>query len=129
MTLHFQAQLPKCYSKAFAELKPFPQQMSKFPEKTLIYIFYNMVDNKQIQLEAVKLLYQREWMYHFEECIWFHKPNFSASQDVTINFFNIKKWDFAPYQFQIRKEQFAKLEDFEVLARIKEGSNLSTSQF
>lgn len=126
MTLYFQAQLPKCYSKAFAELKP--QHLSKFPDKTLVYIFYN-IENKQIQLEAVKLLYQREWMYHFEEYIWFFKPNFSGGPDASVNFFNIKKWDFAPYQFQIRKEQFAKLEDFEVLAKIKEGANLNNSQF
>ncbi len=127
MTLQFQMELPKCYSKAFLELKP--PQMPKLPDKTLIYVFYNM-ENKQLQLEAVKLLYQHEWMYHFEEHIWFFKPNFSpSSQDPSNSFFNIKKWDFAPYQFQIRKEQFAKLEDFEVLARIKEGSNLSTSQF
>jgi CCR4-NOT transcriptional regulation complex NOT5 subunit len=125
MTLHFQMQLPKCYAKAFAELKL--QNMVKFPDKTLIYVFYN-IENRTIQYEAVKLLYQREWMYHFEEYIWFFKPNFNAG-DASNSFFHIKKWDFAPYQFPIRKEQFAKLDDFESLGKIKEGSNLNNSQF
>lgn len=119
MPLPFQVQLPKCFTKLNYELKQ--ENFKKLPDKTLIYIFYNN-ENRAFQHEAVTILYQREWMYNFEEYVWFLKPVFSGNETMN-QFFNIKKWEVAPYQFQIRKDQFARLEDFDTYSKIKEGSN------
>ena len=86
--------------------------LKKFPEKTLIYIFYNY-ENKKIVYEAVKLLYIKEWTYNFEECLWFHKLNFADSQEPP-QFFHLKKWELVPYMYPLKKESFAKLDDFEI---------------
>lgn len=96
--------------------------MQKLSDKTLIYLFYNY-ENKQIQHEAAKLLYQREWTYNLEEYLWFYKVNFNDLNNL--QFFNIKRWELQPYQYDVRREQFAKLEDFENCMKIKENGSMS----
>lgn len=96
--------------------------MQKLSDKTLIYLFYNY-ESKQIQHEAAKLLYQREWTYNLEEYLWFYKVNFNDLNNL--QFFNIKRWELQPYQYDVRREQFAKLEDFENCMKIKENGSMS----
>ncbi len=113
--LSFQIVMPECFMRTQNELKP--ELFKKLSDKTLIYIFYNM-DKKDYQMEAVRILYSREWVYDYQECLWFQKLDMNTLADP--NFFHIKKWEMVPYQFQLRKEQFAKLEDFEQCLKIKE---------
>ena len=120
--LSIQAQLPKCYTKVQAELKA--EYLVKFNERTLIYIFYNY-ENRAIQLEAVKILYTKGWVYNYEACLWFHNLDLVTMENR--QFFNIKIWDMAPYQSQLKKEQFAKIDDFEANMKIKESSITSNS--
>lgn len=107
--------MPKCFTKTTPELKV--DLIQKLSDKTLIYVFYNY-ESKQIQHEAAKLLYQREWIYNFEEYLWFYKVN--PNDLSNLQFFNIKRWELQPYQYELRKDQFAKLEDFENCMKIKE---------
>ena len=120
--LSIQAQLPKCYTKVQAELKP--EYLAKFNDRTLIYIFYNY-ENRVIQMEAVKLLYSKNWVYNYEACLWFQ--NLDLSNNENRLFFNIKTWEMTTYQSQLKKEQFAKIEDFEVNMKIRENSITSIS--
>ena len=90
----------------------------------MIYIFYNY-EGKSIQQEAAKLLYSKDWIYNVEEYLWFYKVNFS---DVSnIQFFNIKKWELQQYQYDLRREQFAKVDDFDTYYKISENGNTSNS--
>lgn len=82
------------------------------------------MDKKENQMEAVRLLYSKGWVYHYQECLWFQGLDMTTLADP--NFFHIKKWEMVPYQFQLRKEQFAKIEDFEQCLKIKE-NNSATS--
>lgn len=122
MPLSFQVQLPKCFTKTIHELKP--EILKKLTDKSLIYIFYNH-EGKSVQLEAAKLLYQREWVYNVEEYLWFHKLNFSDPSNA--QFFNIKKWVLQQYQYEVRREKFAKSEDFDAYAKISEDTNAAVS--
>lgn len=115
-------QLPKCFTKTSQELKT--ELLKKLSDKTLIYIFYNY-ESKAIQQEAAKILYSREWVYNVEEYLWFFKLNFADVSNAT--FFNIKKWEQQQYQYEVRKEQFAKAEDFDSYYKISENGSGSTS--
>lgn len=79
-----------------------------------------------MQHEAVKLLYQKEWVYNFEELLWFHKLNLNDPMNNP-QFFNIKKWELQEYLFTVKKEQFAKIEDFEIYSEINEGESNNSS--
>jgi hypothetical protein len=76
-----------------------------------------------MQHEAAKQLYAKDWVYNFEEYLWFYKPNFNDQS--TLQFFNIKKWETTPYQYEVRKDQFAKLDDFDSYLKIKENAGNS----
>lgn len=78
-----------------------------------------------MQQEAAKQLYEKGWVYNFEEYLWFFKPNFNDQSNL--QFFNIKKWETTQYQYQVRKDQFAKLDDFETYSKIKENGISSPS--
>lgn len=115
-------QLPKCFTKTSQELKV--DILKKLTDKSLLYIFYNY-ESRQIKQEVARLLYQKEWIYNFEEYLWFFKLNFADLSNV--QFFNIKKWDFQQYQYEVRREQFAKAEDFDTYFEINENGNGATS--
>ena len=76
-------------------------------------------------MEAVKLLYSKNWVYNYEACLWFQ--NLDLSNNENRLFFNIKTWEMTTYQSQLKKEQFAKIEDFEVNMKIRENSITSIS--
>ncbi len=94
--------------------------MKKLNDKSLVYIFYNF-EGKAIQQEAAKTLYQREWVYNYEEYLWFYKLNFSDPSNA--QFFNIKKWALQQYQYDVRKEKFAKMEDFDNYFKLSEDTS------
>ena len=122
LPLSFQIQLPKCFTKTTQELKP--EILKKLNDKSLIYIFYNF-EGRAIQQEAAKTLYQREWIYNYEEYLWFYKLNFADPANA--QFFNIKKWALQQYQYDVRKEKFAKIEDFDNYFKLSEDTNGSPS--
>lgn len=76
-----------------------------------------------MQHEATKQLYAKDWVYNFEEYLWFYKPNFNDQS--ALQFFNIKKWETSTYQYEVRKDQFAKLDDFDSYLKIKENAGNS----
>lgn len=118
--LSFQVKLPKCYLRNSNELKV--DLLKRLPDKTLIYIFYNF-ENKQIQLEAAKQLYQREWVYNYEELLWFHKLNLNDLANP--QFLHLKKWELVSFHYPLRRDQFVKLEEFETHMKIKDSPNTS----
>jgi CCR4-NOT transcriptional regulation complex NOT5 subunit len=122
LPLSFQVTLPKCFTKAAIEMKA--DLLEKLPDKSLIYIFYNY-ENRAVQHKAVKLLYQKDWVYNFDELLWFYDLNMNDMSNA--QFFNIKKWELMPYHLPLKKEYFAKLEDFETYAEIKEGNSGNVS--
>ena len=122
LPLSFHVQLPKCFTKTSQELKP--DILKKLGDKTLVYIFYNF-EGKAIQQEAAKTLYTKEWVYNVEEYLWFYKLNFGDLSNA--QFFNIKKWELQQYQYDLRREQFAKAEDFDTYYKINENGTGSTS--
>lgn len=121
LPLSFLVQFPKCFTKTTQEMKP--EILQKLTDKSLIYIFYNY-EGKGVQQEAAKLLYKKEWIYNYEECLWFYKLNFN--EPTSFQFFNIKKWCLQQYQYEVRKDKFAKAEDFDVCYKISEDNGVAS---
>ena len=39
--------------------------------KTLIYVFYNFTEDRDVQVLAARFLYQNRWVYNYKKMLWF----------------------------------------------------------
>lgn len=97
--------LPVCYYMQPPSLKP--GHIQKFQLETLFYIFY-MLPKDTLQAVAASELYARDWKFHRELKMWFHKQPFAAagmgadgkaafSRPNTYIYFDVNVWERRTY--------------------------------
>lgn len=95
--------------------------MKKLEAQSLLYVFYNFTHDSNLQLEAARNLYDKGWVYNYQEYLWFEKLDLNSMQNP--RFFNMRKWEMTDYPYQnLKREAFARFEDIEANAHIHESS-------
>jgi len=102
--------LPQCYSKSSATLDK--KHYKKFPDETLIYIFYNYPDENHKYL-AVDELYTRNWKYHYPTETWVQIDTTGKAGQSGCKYFNVSNWETVmTNQLDFSSEDFLTLNDF-----------------
>jgi CCR4-NOT transcriptional regulation complex NOT5 subunit len=71
----YQVTLPRIYGKA-SQQQISGDKIKILQPKTLIYLFYNFIEDKDVQMYAVRLLYDNKWVYNYKRMLWFHELEF-----------------------------------------------------
>jgi len=103
--------LPQCYSKSNAILDK--KHYKKFPDETLIYIFYNFPDEYHKYL-ACEELYAKNWKYHYPSETWVQiDVTQKAGTQGSCKYFNVSNWETViTNQIDFNNEEFLTLNDF-----------------
>ena len=91
--------LPMCYYMQPPTLKS--GHIQKFQLETLFYIFY-MLPKDTLQAVAASELYSRDWKFHRDLKMWFHKQPSAPLQNVatrpnTYIYFDVNVWERRTY--------------------------------
>ncbi|XP_049849339.1 uncharacterized protein LOC126318442 isoform X2 [Schistocerca gregaria] len=88
---------PPCYTIPCQP--PISEMLKHFSDETLLYIFYT-TPRDALQVTAAQMLRSREWKYHKEQQVWYHKAKDSEPLTKTSTYekgsyvyMDISKWE------------------------------------
>ncbi|KAM3136323.1 hypothetical protein pb186bvf_011622 [Paramecium bursaria] len=85
---------------------------NNFNDETLIYMFYNVIDEKQ-QAIAADYLYQRGWMYNSKNDQWFKDLIQIGANRFQGKYFSIQNWKLTDISsIELQENEFVKREEF-----------------